>query len=278
MKLKEKLLGNYKIFYKNEKELDLIYKNIFKLGDYRFFSKRKSPFIQTSRKPWTFATKLQALLIPRMEGSSEQTFRRKPRVLNPRLFIIDCGSHIGISILYFKYLYPNSEILGFEPDPDNFEILKKNIKANGLKKVTLINRALSDTTGRKPFYTDKYWSWRGSLINSKKNPHKVFVRVDKLSRYINRPVDLVKIDIEGSEEKVLTDIKDKFKFINNLIIEFHSREYRKVNNFYRIKEILAKAGYKLEFSSGYNLFNIDNYFWKYVIPFRGGIIKATKTG
>ena len=138
MKLKEKHLDNYKIFYKNEKELDLIYKNIFKVGDYKFFSKRKSPFI------------------------------------------MDCGSHIGISILYFKYLYPNSKILGFEPDPDNFEILKKNIKANGLKKIALINKALSDTTGRKPFYTNKYWSWGGSLISSRKNSHRVYVRTDKL--------------------------------------------------------------------------------------------------
>jgi len=54
-------------------------------------------FIQTSRKPWNFTAKQQALLIPRMKRSSEQTclagrqalraLARKPRVLNPRLFI-----------------------------------------------------------------------------------------------------------------------------------------------------------------------------------------------
>jgi hypothetical protein len=32
-------------------------------------------------------------------------------------FIIDCGSNIGLSIIYFKRQYPNARIIGFEPDP-----------------------------------------------------------------------------------------------------------------------------------------------------------------
>jgi hypothetical protein len=43
-------------------------------------------------------------------------------------FILDCGSNIGMSILYFKYFYPNCKIYAFEPDPETFELLKFNIK------------------------------------------------------------------------------------------------------------------------------------------------------
>ena len=38
--------------------------------------------------------------------------------------ILDCGSNIGMSILFFKMLYPGARIIGFEPDPDTFEILR----------------------------------------------------------------------------------------------------------------------------------------------------------
>jgi FkbM family methyltransferase len=41
--------------------------------------------------------------------------------------IIDCGGNIGLSVLYFKYLFPNSVITVFEPSPPVFEILKENI-------------------------------------------------------------------------------------------------------------------------------------------------------
>ena len=59
-------------------------------------------------------------------------------------YIIDCGSHIGLSILYFKYLYSKAKILGFEPNFENYKILQKNIKRNNLTGVKVINTALSN--------------------------------------------------------------------------------------------------------------------------------------
>ena len=45
-------------------------------------------------------------------------------------FIIDIGAHIGISVLYFKQLYPNSNILAFEPNPISFDILQNQYRYN----------------------------------------------------------------------------------------------------------------------------------------------------
>jgi hypothetical protein len=58
--------------------------------------------------------------------------------------IIDCGSNIGLSILYFKSIYPHSRIVAFEPDEETFELLKENIRHNSLSQVSLYNFALSD--------------------------------------------------------------------------------------------------------------------------------------
>ena len=36
--------------------------------------------------------------------------------------IIDCGSNIGLSILYFVSTYPSSRVIAFEPDPDDLSL------------------------------------------------------------------------------------------------------------------------------------------------------------
>jgi hypothetical protein len=72
-------------------------------------------------------------------------------------FIIDCGGNIGMATLYFKKLYPNANILVFEPEPHSFDILQKNIAANGIKNVVAINKAVSNEVGQCIFSeTSKY--------------------------------------------------------------------------------------------------------------------------
>jgi hypothetical protein len=44
-----------------------------------------------------------------------------------RPLIIDCGAYIGLSGIYFKGLFPNAMVLAVEPDPENFESLKRNL-------------------------------------------------------------------------------------------------------------------------------------------------------
>ena len=58
--------------------------------------------------------------------------------------IIDGGSSIGISVLYFKCLYPHSQLHCFEPYSKAFEYLEKNVIDNNLKNVYLNRVALSD--------------------------------------------------------------------------------------------------------------------------------------
>lgn len=57
-------------------------------------------------------------------------------------FIVDCGAHIGVMMLWFKSCYPSARIICFEPNPETFEILTFNVKNNNLKNVRLINAAV----------------------------------------------------------------------------------------------------------------------------------------
>ena len=70
-------------------------------------------------------------------------YKFRPATDRPK--IIDCGSYIGTSILYFKDNYPNAVVSGFEPDETNFSILKENLE----------NWNFSDTACNKCCHLDK---------------------------------------------------------------------------------------------------------------------------
>ncbi len=65
--------------------------------------------------------------------------------------IIDAGANIGLSVLYFKFLFPNSKIIAIEPDPIAFEYLEENIAQNKIQGVELIKACVSDQKGKEIF-------------------------------------------------------------------------------------------------------------------------------
>jgi FkbM family methyltransferase len=120
---------------------------------------------------------------------------------NKSPFIIDCGSNIGASILYFKKLYPNARIIGFEPSEQAFDVLKSNIEGNGLQNVTIYNLGLSGWEDEQEFYFDpsNISNLRMSFFKERVQGVSTLVKTTTLSKYINQTVDFLKMDIEGSE-------------------------------------------------------------------------------
>ena len=153
-------------------------------------------------------------------------------------FIIDCGSNIGMSSLFFKILYPEAKILAFEPSKANYELFEKNMINNNFKDITLIKKALLNKIKKIKLYNP------GSILSSinKKNGNRFeIVETTLLSDYINQKVDFLKMDIEGAETLVFEDLenKGKLKFINEMIIEYHLKsglskilKALESNNFY----------------------------------------------
>lgn len=120
-------------------------------------------------------------------------------------YIIDCGSNIGMSILYLKMLYPNSSILAFEPCDEAFSCLESNIRNNDLNSIIVNKIALSNKEGTIEFYYDQ--DYLGSLLMSIKQDRmpkqKITVEASVLSKYIDRDVDFLKMDVEGAELEII---------------------------------------------------------------------------
>ena len=97
-----------------------------------------------------------------------------------RPFIVDCGANLGMSIVFFKRLYPECKILAFEPDPETFSLLKGNVEANGFEDVTLVNKAVSSAEGVIEFYSDRgrALEWGACLPQEAPRSRSRFLRFD----------------------------------------------------------------------------------------------------
>ena len=162
-------------------------------------------------------------------------------------YILDCGSNIGLSIIYFKLKYPNAKVIGFEPDPKVFKTLQKNIESFNLDNVDLIDKALWTEEGKIKFLIEGADGGRAA-INSDVSDNFIELNTTILSKYIDREVDFLKIDIEGAEYNVLNECKDKLHLVNNIFIEYHSfsKENQNLND---ILKILSENGFRYYISS-----------------------------
>jgi len=163
--------------------------------------------------------------------------------------IIDCGANIGLSVLYFKSLYPHAVIHAFEPDPVAYKMLVANMEQNGFKDVFTYNAAVWIEEGELVFETDGSW---GGHIGDVKSSAGVTVKARKLDGLLDERVDFLKIDIEGAESDVIMNSKDLIaKNVEKLFFEWHSLTEQPQ----RLGEILAffeKSGFRYHIKEASN--------------------------
>jgi FkbM family methyltransferase len=133
--------------------------------------------------------------------------------------IIDGGANIGLFTLYFKRLFPNSSITAFEPDPAIFNYLKRNIRTWGCTDVELQRCALAARETTLPFMAEG--SYAGRLARPDDDHHGA-VRCMRLRPWLEQPIDLLKLNIEGPETEVLVDCADLLGNVSNIVVEYHS--------------------------------------------------------
>ncbi len=137
--------------------------------------------------------------------------------------VVDLGAHIGYyTLLAAKCVGTQGKVYAFEPDPHNFSLLKKNITANGFHNVILVNKAISDTNRKTKLYLSKRNKGDHRLYNSNDKRESVTVDTITLDSYFkqldNPSIDLIKIDIQGSEMKAMQGSKQLLKTNKHLTI------------------------------------------------------------
>jgi FkbM family methyltransferase len=160
----------------------------------------------------------------------------------PNIFI-DIGANFGVYSLRISKLFQMLKVIAFEPVLTTFKKLKMNIKINNLgKRIKIYNVGLSNSNGLKKMIALKrrnYIQSGGFSFNvprRKLNDEDVIqchksMKGDEVLKFKKEKI-VVKIDVEGYENKVLLGIKN---LLNNnkilLQIEIFDDNFKKINKF-----------------------------------------------
>jgi len=157
--------------------------------------------------------------------------------------IIDCGANIGISVIYFKRLYPEAKIIAFEPDPVLFKMLSQNILNFSFENIDLRQEAVWANNSGVNFLTE---GGHSGCITEHGDQEKVIpvasCRLKELLESFNT-IDFLKVDIEGAEHDVLFDCGESLERCNCIFIEYHSRKKQK-QNLHNILKLFFDLGYR----------------------------------
>ena len=145
--------------------------------------------------------------------------------------IVDVGAFIGSFTLWAKEQWPNAIIHSYEPDPESFEILSKNVKlVNSDKKISLYNLGVWGTEKNHKLKRFRKTPGNNTLVYDERPftediAEKLVIKTRKIKYVINEiggKIDLLKLDCEGSEYDILYSLsKLDLKKIRFIVLEYH---------------------------------------------------------
>lgn len=152
------------------------------------------------------------------------------QLVQPEMVVYDVGANVGfLTVIAARLVGPGGRVIAFEPLPENFEHIRHNASLNQMAQIIVRSEAVSDTDGTAQFQVSAEPTW-GNLVDAGKQVRlqqgTIEVKVSCLdsllaSEELPSP-DLIKIDVEGAEAKVLLGAADTLRRLRPLLlIELH---------------------------------------------------------
>jgi FkbM family methyltransferase len=171
--------------------------------------------------------------------------------------IIDAGANIGLASVFFSNKFPDSKIFAIEPEESNLEVLKRNIAP--YKNIISISGALWNENKKISLVDPGVGKWgftTKEIDNIEKKSEGILqevqgITLDKIMEdYGIEKIDILKVDIEGSEREVFKNSPSWIQKVDSVIIELHEHNYPGCySSFYR-----ASNGFENEWKQGENIF------------------------
>jgi FkbM family methyltransferase len=138
-------------------------------------------------------------------------------LLSPGDLVADCGANHGLTgMLFAKCVGTSGKVVGFEPNPSNASIARRNACMNGIHNFEVREVAVGVTKGTVRFVPDMNGYVTTAAIGAVRVPQ---VTLD--DEFPERAPDLVKIDVEGHELEVLRGACRVFSRLPKFDIEVH---------------------------------------------------------
>jgi FkbM family methyltransferase len=121
--------------------------------------------------------------------------------------ILDIGANIGYyTLICAKHVGPSGHVFAFEPDPNNFALLSKNVAINSYQNVTLVDKAVSNISGSAKLFLSPDNKGDHQLYDMDEGRPFIDVQTIRIDDYFSNAlqlVDYVKIDVQGFEYYVV---------------------------------------------------------------------------
>lgn len=182
------------------------------------------------------------------------------REIKENNIVLDLGANIGYyTLLFSKLVGDKGKVFAFEPDPENFALLKKNVDMNEIKNVVSEQKACSKKTGKTFLYRDQS-PGRHTIYNRPDGTKYVQVEVTSLDDYFKnfkKNIDFIKMDIQGSEGAVFQGMSSILKKNQKIkmVIEFSPWRLKMFD--FDPKEFLETV-----ISHGFKIYNINEKLHK----------------
>ena len=161
--------------------------------------------------------------------------------------VIDCGAHIGVFTLLAHRRFPSATLVAFEPNPENEPYLRDNLRRNAVS-AQVITAAVSTTEGRATFRFQRGRSESGRLAapsgDSLVDGDASEVTVTDLPAFVRRLAPgslLIKMDIEGEEERLLPALMDVLPRTCAMFFETH----RGTDGWEAVRHTLTRASFNV---------------------------------
>lgn len=153
--------------------------------------------------------------------------------------ILDLGAHIGCFTFWCSGINNKTKSLLIEANPTSYKILKDNLELNIQKNNWIaLNRAawLNDNVVK----LDTRGDTMGNALSDKGETDVTGINLQEILDHLQTSnIDIVKIDIEGAEERFFECVNEELLTIKNLVIELHpqkcdiSKVVEKLNTYYK---------------------------------------------
>ena len=137
--------------------------------------------------------------------------------------IVDCGANVGYTSAYLLSRFPDAQVVALEPFPANAELCRRNLAPYG-QRATVLEAAVWSHSGRLVLDHAGGNEWGVRVRATRAGECGDIEAIDLPSLGLNR-IDLLKIDIEGSEATLFANGTNRWlPHVSNIAIELHGKE------------------------------------------------------
>ncbi len=173
------------------------------------------------------------------------------RMMGKRFIVWDIGANVGWYALNLAKLFPEAQILAFEPIPSTFRQLERNVQINELSNIRIYNFGFSDANGHIKFYLQSQNSANASSANLSEEEcaQQMICQVLRIDDFAEKgflKMDLVKCDVEGAELLVLKGGARSVEKCKPVIFTEMLRKWSAKFEYHpnQIISLLGKMGYR----------------------------------